>query len=93
MGRDKWEYNAESFATGEDVLKNLRKRLDIVLLDIILPEFDEIETLKRIKAFDENLPVIMLSAQGSIEVAVDSLKFGAYDYFTKPIDQQSFNLP
>lgn len=90
--RDKWKYNAESFATGEDVLKNLHKRPDVVLLDIMLPGLDGIETLKRIKAFDENLPVIMLSAQGSIEVAVDSLKFGAYDYFTKPIDQQKLEL-
>ncbi|WP_337871926.1 sigma-54 dependent transcriptional regulator [Ignavibacterium sp.] len=90
--RDKWKYNAESFATGEDVLKNLHKRPDVVLLDIMLPGLDGIETLKRIKAFDENLPIIMLSAQGSIEVAVDSLKFGAYDYFTKPIDQQKLEL-
>jgi len=90
--RDKWKYNAESFPTGEDVLKNLHKRPDVVLLDIMLPGLDGIETLKRIKAFDENLPVIMLSAQGSIEVAVDSLKFGAYDYFTKPIDQQKLEL-
>uniref|UniRef100_A0A832G1I3 Sigma-54-dependent Fis family transcriptional regulator n=1 Tax=Ignavibacterium album TaxID=591197 RepID=A0A832G1I3_9BACT len=90
--RDKWKYNAESFATGEDVLKNLHKRPDVILLDIMLPGLDGIETLKRIKAFDENLPVIMLSAQGSIEVAVDSLKFGAYDYFTKPIDQQKLEL-
>lgn len=90
--KDKWKYNAESFATGEDVLKNLHKRPDVVLLDIMLPGLDGIETLKRIKAFDENLPVIMLSAQGSIEVAVDSLKFGAYDYFTKPIVQQKLEL-
>ncbi len=50
------------------------------------------ETLKRIKQIDENLPVIMLSAQGSIEVAVKSLRFGAYDYFPKPIDQQRLEL-
>jgi DNA-binding NtrC family response regulator len=90
--RDKWKYNAESFLSGEDVLKNLHKHPDVVLLDIMLPGLDGIETLKRIKAFDEHLPVIMLSAQGSIEVAVDSLRFGAYDYFTKPIEQQKLEL-
>lgn len=90
--RDKWKYNVESFTTGEDVLKNLHKRPDVVLLDIMLPGLDGVETLKRIKAFDENLPVIMLSAQGSIEVAVDTLKFGAYDYFIKPIDNQKLEL-
>lgn len=90
--RDKWKYNVESFTTGEDVLKNLHKRPDVILLDIMLPGLDGVETLKRIKAFDENLPVIMLSAQGSIEVAVDTLKFGAYDYFIKPIDNQKLEL-
>lgn len=90
--RDKWKYNVESFTTGEDALKNLHKRPDVILLDIMLPGLDGVETLKRIKAFDENLPVIMLSAQGSIEVAVDTLKFGAYDYFIKPIDNQKLEL-
>jgi len=47
-----------------------------------------IEVLKRVKQLDENLPVIMLSAQGSIEVAVDALRLGAFDYFPKPIDIQ-----
>ena len=58
----------------------------------MLPGMDGIETLKRIKQFDENIPVIMLSAQGSIEVAVEALRFGAFDYFTKPIDQQKLEL-
>jgi DNA-binding NtrC family response regulator len=53
---------------------------------------DGIETLKRIKQLDEHLPVIMLSAQGRIDVAVDSIKYGAYDYFSKPIDQQKLEL-
>jgi len=49
---------------------------------------DGMEVLKRIRQIDENLPVIMLSAQGKIEVALEALKFGAYDYFPKPIDLQ-----
>ncbi len=86
--KDKWKYDVEVFSNGEDALKKLHLRPDIVLLDIMLPGLDGIETLKRIKQFDENLPVIMLSAQGSIEVAVESLRFGAFDYFPKPIDMQ-----
>lgn len=86
--RDKWKYNTETFANGEDILRKIHNRPDLVLLDIMLPGMDGMEVLKRIKQFDENLPVIMLSAQGSIEVAVDALKFGAYDYFPKPIDMQ-----
>ena len=86
--KDKWKYQAQIFTNGEDVLRNLTQRPDLILLDIMLPGLDGLETLKRIKQFDENLPVIILSAQGSIEVAVESLRFGAFDYFPKPIDQQ-----
>ncbi len=86
--KDKWKYQAQTFTNGEDVLRNLTQRPDLILLDIMLPGLDGLETLKRIKQFDDNLPVIILSAQGSIEVAVESLRHGAFDYFPKPIDQQ-----
>lgn len=86
--KDKWKYEVEIFANGEDVLKKLHLKPDIVLLDIMLPGLDGLETLKRIKQLDQDLPVIMLSAQGSIEVAVESLRLGAFDYFAKPIDLQ-----
>ncbi len=86
--KDKWKYDVEIFSNGEDVLKKLHLKPDIVLLDIMLPGLDGLETLKRIKQLDPDLPVIMLSAQGSIEVAVESLRLGAFDYFAKPIDLQ-----
>jgi two-component system response regulator AtoC len=86
--KDKWRYQAQVFSNGEDVLRNLSQKPDLILLDIMLPGLDGLETLKRIKQFDEHIPVIILSAQGSIEVAVESLRFGAFDYFPKPIDQQ-----
>jgi len=86
--KDKWKYQALVFENGEDVLRNLHQKPDVILLDIMLPGLDGLETLKRIKQVDESLPVIILSAQGSIEVAVESLRFGAFDYFPKPIDQQ-----
>lgn len=86
--KDKWKYNVQVFTNGEDVLRNLNQKPDLVLLDIMLPGVDGLEALRRIKQYDENLPVIILSAQGNIEVAVESLRFGAFDYFPKPIDQQ-----
>lgn len=86
--RDKWNHKIEVFYNGEDMLKKLNLKPDLILLDIMLPGLDGIETLKRVKQFDENLPVIMLSAQGRIEVALESLRFGAYDYFPKPIEIQ-----
>jgi two-component system, NtrC family, response regulator AtoC len=86
--KDKWKYQVQVFANGEDLLRNLNQKPDLILLDIMLPGLDGLETLKRIKQYDENLPVIILSAQGSIEVAVEALRYGAFDYFPKPIDQQ-----
>jgi len=90
--KDKWGYEVELFANGESMLKKLSSKPDLILLDIMLPGLDGIETLKRIKQQDEQMPVIMLSAQGRIDVAVDSIKYGAYDYFSKPIDQQKLEL-
>jgi two-component system response regulator AtoC len=86
--KDKWKYNVEIFENGEEVLKKLSLNPDLILLDIMLPDIDGIEILKRIKKIDEYLPIIMLSAQGSIEVAVEALRLGAFDYFPKPIDVQ-----
>lgn len=90
--KDKWGYDVEVFSNGEAMLKRIGGKPDVVLLDIMLPGLDGVETLKRIRQFEENLPVIMLSAQGSIEVAVESLRYGAYDYFPKPLDQQRLEL-
>ncbi len=86
--RDKWKYDAEAFTKSEDMFRKLHLKPDLILLDIMLPGINGIETLKRVKQMDENLPVIILSAQGSVEVAVEALKYGAFDYFPKPIDMQ-----
>ncbi len=90
--KEKWKYDIEVFDNGENMLRKLQSRPDLILLDIMLPGLDGVETLKRIMQFDENIPVIMLSAQGDIQTAVDTLKLGAYYYFTKPVDWQQLEL-
>ena len=82
----KWGYEARLFASGEDCLEGLSVLPDIVLLDIMLPGIGGVETLKEIKTRYPDLPVIMLSAQGKVDVAIETLKLGATDYFSKPVD-------
>ncbi|MBU1343478.1 MAG: sigma-54 dependent transcriptional regulator [Proteobacteria bacterium] len=61
---------------------------DLIFLDIVMPEMDGIETLKRIKAHDKNLDIIMISAVDRAQEATNSIKHGAYDYITKPFDHE-----
>ncbi len=85
--KSNWGYSVKTFTKGNDVLNCLSENPSLVLLDIMLPDINGNEVLKKIKSVNENLPVIMLSAQGSVEVAIESIRLGAYDYFPKPIDQ------
>lgn len=82
-----WKHPSIVSATGSDALEKLVEKPSVVLLDIMLPDLSGVDVLKWIKHYDKNLPVIMLSAQASVEVAVECLRAGAYDYFTKPIDR------
>jgi len=52
----------------------------------MLPGIGGVETLKRIKSRNPDVPVIMLSAQGKVDVAIETIKLGATDYFSKPVD-------
>ncbi|GBD91181.1 transcriptional regulatory protein ZraR [bacterium BMS3Abin04] len=85
--KNDWKYKVKTFMNGNDLLDSLYEGPDLVLLDIMLPDISGIEVLRRIKRNYKNLPVIMLSAQGSIDVALESIRIGAFDYFPKPIDK------
>jgi len=81
-------YEVVNVINGEACLKFIEEQLpDLVIMDIQMPGIDGIEALKKIKEFDSRVPVVMMSAHGSIEKAVKSMKLGAYDFITKPLDQ------
>ncbi len=83
--RKERKYDIQTALSGEACLRIVREELpDLVLLDIQMPGIDGIETLKRIKQEDTRIPVIMMTAHGTIERAVSSMKLGAYDFLTKP---------
>ncbi len=65
---------------------------DLLLLDLMLPDMSGMDTLKRIRKEDRELPVCMVTAHGSTSVAVEALKSGANDYFSKPFDNEKLIL-
>jgi len=86
-------YKVTPVLNGEACLKYLREYIpDLILLDIQMPGIDGIETLKRIKEYDPRITVVMMSAHGSIEKAVKSMKLGAYDFIPKPFDRDRLRI-
>lgn len=80
-------YFVDTVSNGKEALSILRENsYDIVLLDYKMPEMDGLETLKEIRRLYPDLPVVMITAYGTIETAVASMKEGAIDYLTKPIE-------
>ena len=62
--------------------------LDLILTDMKMPAMDGIELLEKIKAMDQDLPVIMMTAHGTIDKAVEAMQKGAYSYILKPFDNE-----
>ncbi|HLG29329.1 MAG TPA: sigma-54 dependent transcriptional regulator [Candidatus Brocadiales bacterium] len=71
--------------SGEEALSTAKEQeFDVAICDMRMSGISGTETLKRLKALDPSIEVIMLTSQGSIESAVESMKLGAYDYLAKP---------
>lgn len=80
------DYEVKAFGTGKECLNNLHELPDVVTLDYRLPDMKGLEVLKQIKAINDDIQVILISEQDDIEVVVDLLKHGAYDYIVKSKD-------
>ncbi len=82
------DFTIETFATGELCIKALSHNPDVIILDYMLDGIDKtamngIETLDKIIAYDPDIPVVMLSAQDKIDVAIDCMHHKAFDYVVK----------
>ena len=82
------DFEIETFATGELCVKNLSKNPDVIILDYHLDGIEEnamngIDTLDQIKAINTEIPVIMLSSQDRIDVAINCMHHKAFDYVIK----------
>lgn len=86
-------YNVLTADDGWQAQREIKKGgFDLVLLDIKLPDIDGMKLLEKIKQREKNLPIIMLTAYGDIKEAVKALKLGAYDYLTKPFNNDEIIL-
>ena len=87
--------DVEGVGSGEEALKMLEdKQVDVVVLDVKMPGMDGIETLREIKKRYPLIEVIMLTGHANVEVAIQGMELGAFDYLMKPmaIDELSFKL-
>jgi DNA-binding NtrC family response regulator len=79
--------------TGEDALRLAREEQpDLVLLDIQLPGISGIEVLEKLKEYDEDIIVVMVTAHGGLDTAVNAMRMGAYDYVSKPFNLDELSI-
>jgi two-component system response regulator AtoC len=86
-------YDVETVRDGESGLEKAReKKYDVVLSDLKLPKIDGIEVLSSLKEMDSDVSVILMTAYGTIEKAVEAMKGGAFDFLTKPFDTDHLSV-
>ena len=79
------DFDAQPIASGREALKILRESdFDVVLLDIMMPGMSGLDTLREIRKLDDAPEVIMLTADASLATGIEAMRYGAYDYLTKP---------
>jgi two-component system response regulator HydG len=85
-------HQVDTFSRGADLLARLEVvdggNVDLVLQDVRMPDMDGLQVLKRIKKSRPELPVIMMTAFGTVDDAVQAIKQGAYDYLLKPFPKE-----
>ena len=88
-----WGFLAESAADGEDALEKVTTfRPSIVISDLVMPRMDGLSLLRTLQAQGADVTTLLLTAQGTVETAVEAMKEGAYDYLTKPVDIQRLKI-
>jgi DNA-binding NtrC family response regulator len=88
-----WGFTAESAKDGEDALEKVTTfRPAIVITDLVMPRMDGLGLLRALQQQGADATTLLLTAQGTVETAVEAMKEGAYDYLTKPVDIQRLKI-
>ncbi|MDI7258989.1 MAG: sigma-54 dependent transcriptional regulator [Thermodesulfobacteriota bacterium] len=86
-------FSVEVAQNGQEAIEKVEKDIfDLILTDLMMPEMNGMELLKIVKATRPEMPVIMMTAYGSIDTAIEAMKIGANDYITKPVDLRDLLL-
>src|SRR2546426_10469018 len=86
-------HTIDAFADAEGALNHLRQEtVDLVVTDLKLPGMSGLEFLQELKRIDATLPVILMTAFGTVETAVEAMKAGASDYVLKPFSMEELKL-
>lgn len=82
-------YEVATTASGEEAIEQIQEmHFDVALVDLRMPGMDGLTLLKRIRESGAECEVIVITAYGSVETAVEAMRVGAYDYLSKPIDKE-----
>ena len=88
-----WGFQTEEAADGEEGLRKVTSfRPAIIVSDMVMPRVGGMELLRALKDQLSDLTLILLTAQGTVETAVEAIKEGAYDYLSKPVDPQRLQI-
>ncbi len=86
-------YQAAAVKSGVEAMRRISgESFDLVITDIQMPGMDGLALLEELKSFDPALPVMVITAYGTVESAVQALRAGAYDYLTKPFESDEIKL-
>jgi len=82
-------YDVETLASGKEILERIGggERPAFIILDVLMPEIDGVETLRQLMQLDRTLNVIMLSCSNEVTTVVEAIRLGALDYLTKPFEK------
>ena len=86
-------FNVETVSSGREAIKQISGGLhpDFVILDVLMPEMNGIDTLKELMQLDRTLNVIMLSCSNEVGTVVEAIRIGAHDYLTKPFEKSELD--
>src|SRR5260370_15617568 len=82
-------FEVEGVSSGKEAIERVNKgeRPDFIILDVLMPEINGLETLKELMQIDRSLNVIMLSCSNEVGTVVEAIRIGAHDYLTKPFEK------